>query len=161
MTLVYLSIAFVIGIYFGSHFPLPLAIALPIIIVALFIAFVWRTNKPLLLGGLCIALFLCGALRFGAVPTGDELQQYHNQNVEIVGVVAEEPEPRDSSLTFILSARELNGKEVTGTVLVRTTRYPTYQYGDLVQVTGELEEPPQLEDFDYRAYLARQGIYSI
>ncbi len=161
MTLVYVSIAFVVGIYFGSHFYLPLAIALPIIFVALFIALLWRKNRPLLLGGLCIALFLGGALRFGAVPTGDELQDYHNQAVEIVGVVAEEPEPKDSSLAFILSARELNGEEVTGTVLVRTSRYPIYEYGDLVRATGELEEPPQLEDFDYGAYLARQGIYSV
>ena len=163
MTLVYLSLAFVVGIYFGSQLTLPLAIALPIIAAALFIALLWRRNKPLLLGGLCIALFLCGALRFEAVPTSDELQPYIGTGtVNITGVVVEEPEPRDSSTNLILSAREINGKEVSGTFLVRTTRYPTYQNGDLLKVTGELEEPPHdLDGFDYRAYLARQGIYSV
>ncbi|MCK4361731.1 MAG: DNA internalization-related competence protein ComEC/Rec2 [Dehalococcoidia bacterium] len=162
MALVYLSLALVVGIYFGSHFPLTLAIALPTIAAALLIALLWRKNRPVLLGGICIALFLCGALRYGAVPTGDALQSYIGKGtVAITGVVVEEPEPRDSSTKLILSARKINGEKVSGTLLVRTTRYPVYEYGDLVEVTGELEEPPEdLDGFDYRAYLARQGIYS-
>ncbi len=165
MALVYLSIALVAGIYFGSRLPLPLSIALPIIFAALLASLLWRRKPAILLGGLFLILFLCGALRFGAVPTGDELQSYIGQGtVEIIGVVAEEPEPRDSSTNLRLSAREINTdgewREVSGSILVRTTRFPSYAYGDLLQVTGELEEPPQLEDFDYKAYLARQGIYS-
>ena len=39
-------------------------------------------------------------------------------------------------------------------------RYPAYDYGDVLQVTGKLEKPPQLDDFDYPEYLAQQGIYS-
>ncbi len=165
MALVYLSIALVAGIYFGSRLPLPLSIALPIIFAALLASLLWRRKPAILLGGLCLALFLCGALRFGAVPTGDELQSYIGQGtVEVIGVVDEEPEPRDSTTNLRLSAREINTdgewREVSGSILVRTTRFPSYAYGDLLQVTGELEEPPQFEDFDYRAYLARQGIYS-
>ncbi|KPJ53209.1 MAG: hypothetical protein AMJ37_01745, partial [Dehalococcoidia bacterium DG_18] len=162
MTLVYLSLALVVGIYFGSHFPLPLAITLPTIAAALLIALLWRKNRPILLGGICIALFLCGALRYGAVPTSDALQSYIGKGTAtITGVVVEEPEPRDSSTKLILSTRGINGEEVSGTLLVRTTRYPVYEYGDLLEVTGELEEPPEdLDGFDYRAYLASQGIYS-
>jgi competence protein ComEC len=40
-------------------------------------------------------------------------------------------------------------------------RYSDYRYGDVLQVTGELETPPQLDDFDYRGYLAHQEIYSV
>jgi len=165
MALVYLSIALVAGIYFGSRLPLPLSIALPIIFAALLAALLWRRKTAILLGGLCLTLFLCGALRFGAVPTGDELQSYIGHGtVEIIGVVDEEPEPRDSTTNLRLSAREINTdgewEEVSGSILVRTTRFPSYAYGDLLQVRGELEEPPQLDDFDYRAYLAQQGIYS-
>ncbi len=165
MGLVYLSIAFVVGIYFGSRLDLPLAVALPLIFGFLLIALLWRKKRALLWGGLCLAIFLCGALRFQAVPTGDELQPYIGQGmVEIVGVVAEEPEPRDSSTNLQLSAREINvggeWREVSGVALVRTTRFPVYHYGDMLQVRGELEEPPQWEDFDYRAYLAGEGIYT-
>ena len=169
MGLVYLSIAFVSGIYFGSRLDLPLAVALPLIFGFLLLALLWRKERFLLWGGLCLAIFLCGALRFQAVPTGDELQSYIGQGtVEIAGVVAEEPEPRNSSTNLRLSAREINvdgeWREVSGSALVRSTRFPVYHYGDMLQVRGELEEPEeprQPGDFDYRAYLAREGIYSI
>jgi len=162
MALVYLSLFLVVGVYFGSHFPPPLTIALPVIAAALLIALLWRKNRPIILGGICIALFLCGALRYGAAPTGDALQSYIGKGtVAITGVVVEEPEPSDSSTKLILSAREIDGEEVSGNLLMRTTRYPVYEYGDLLQVSGELEEPPDdLDGFEYRAYLAHQGIYS-
>ncbi len=165
MALVYLSIAFVVGIYFGSQLPLPLSIALPVIAAALIAALLWRKQRAILLVGLCLIAFLCGAIRFQAVPTADALQSYIGAGtVEIIGVVAEEPDPKNGATNLLLSAREINldgdWLEASGGVLVRTTRYPSYRYGDLLQVSGELEEPPQLSDFDYRAYLARQGIYS-
>jgi competence protein ComEC len=46
-------------------------------------------------------------------------------------------------------------------VLVRAPHYPQYDYGDELAIEGLLETPPVLEDFSYREYLARQGIYSI
>ncbi len=160
--LVYLSLAFVVGIYFSSHFAIPWSVALPIIIAVFIVVLLLRKKGPLLLCGLCIALFLCGAIRFGAVPTGDELQYHVGQGaVEVVGVVIEEPEPSDSSMTLVLADREIDGGRVKGNMLVRTTRYPTYQYGDFLKMTGELEKPPDdLDGFDYRAYLAHQGIYT-
>ena len=35
-----------------------------------------------------------------------------------------------------------------------------FRYGDRLIVTGKAEEPPVFEDFDYRDYLARQGVFS-
>ena len=45
-------------------------------------------------------------------------------------------------------------------MLVTVPRYPEYNYGDLVSITGELQTPPRLDDFDYKGYLAHQGIYA-
>jgi len=162
MTLVYFSLALIIGIYFGSYLQLPITIALPIIASALLISILWRKNRLVLLAGICIALFLCGALRYGTVSTGDALQPYIGEGtVSITGVVIEEPEPVDSSTKLVLSARDINGQEIAGTLLIRTTRYPLYEYGDLLVITGELEKPPDdLNGFDYSAYLSHQGIYS-
>jgi competence protein ComEC len=43
---------------------------------------------------------------------------------------------------------------------VRVPRYPARAYGERLAVTGQLETPPVFEGFDYRDYLARQGVYS-
>ena len=44
---------------------------------------------------------------------------------------------------------------------MRLPRTPAYPYGLRLRVSGLLQTPPVYEDFDYRSYLARQGIYSI
>lgn len=163
MALVYVSLAFVGGTYFGAHVPVPWSIALPVAFVALMGAVLLRRKRALLLGGLCVVVFLCGALRFGLVPGGDDLEAYAGQGrVEVVALVADEPEPSDSSLGLVVVVREVDGGDVQGTAVVRTTRYPSYGYGDLLRLTGELEAPPgDIDGFDYRAYLARQGIYTL
>ncbi len=35
---------------------------------------------------------------------------------------------------------------------------PYFRYGDRLQITGIVQAPPALSDFDYAAYLARQGV---
>ena len=80
-------------------------------------------------------------------------------------MVAEEPDIRDRSCLLTFSASEVivNGerKEVSGTALIRVPRYPAYRYGDVLNVTGKLETPEPFDNFDYKTYLARQGIYSV
>ena len=45
--------------------------------------------------------------------------------------------------------------------LTRQRDKPYFRYGDRLLLVGTLESPPELEDFDYPAYLARQGIESV
>ena len=56
------------------------------------------------------------------------------------------------------SSAPASGHEASGGVLVRAPLLPEYRAGDVVELEGKLETPPQLEDFDYAAYLARRGI---
>ncbi|GAG25513.1 unnamed protein product, partial [marine sediment metagenome] len=80
-------------------------------------------------------------------------------------MVAEEPDIRDRFCLLTFSASEIivtgEKEEVSGTALIRVPRYPAYRYGDVLKITGKLETPLQFEDFDYKSYLARQGIYSV
>lgn len=169
MTLIYLSAALVAGIYLGSKIALSVSIICLGFLPLCFIPFFSQHKKHLLLAGFCLFALLGGSLRFqSSLPVVDEhhLQFYNNQEVvEIKGIVCNDSEIKDKTSVFHLSAYELEidgaKKEITGKALVRVPRYHEYHYGDTLKVTGKLETPQQFDDFDYKSYLARQGIYSI
>jgi competence protein ComEC len=133
------------------------------------VPFLPSSRKTLVIAGICLLALLGGGLHFtSSLPPADEhsLCFYNDrETVEIQGMVAEEPDVRDRFCLLTFSASEIivNGetREVSGTALVRVPRYPTYHYGDVLNISGELETASEFEGFNYTAYLARQGIYSV
>jgi competence protein ComEC len=169
MWLLYVSCAWVVGIFLGSKISLPLlALSFGLIPFAL-IPFLPRSKKTLIVVGLCLFTLLGGVLHFpSSLPPADEYSlRFYNDTgiVEIQGMVTEDPDIRDRYCLLTFSASEIivnvEKEVVSGTALIRVPRYPTYHYGDVLKVSGEMETPPQFEDFDYKSYLARQGIYSV
>ena len=115
-------------------------------------------------------LALLGAARFVlAVPKIDagHVAFYTNTGpVTLTARIIDEPDRRDQRTDLHLRVETLTGEDgqirtVRGLVLLQGPRYPEYQYGDTLSVSGELETPPIFEDFSYRDYLARQGIYTL
>ncbi|MDP2952709.1 MAG: ComEC/Rec2 family competence protein, partial [Chloroflexota bacterium] len=125
-----------------------------------------------------------------APPGPDALPFYNDRGaIELRGVVDSFPEPGDRATAFRLAVKELkqdgvpsidSGQrlssskdggwtKVEGTALVHAPKaqpwegrdFPYYRYGDLLQLRGRLETPPSGEDFDYREYLAREGVSSL
>ncbi|MCJ7576042.1 MAG: ComEC/Rec2 family competence protein [Dehalococcoidia bacterium] len=169
MWLLYVSCAWVAGVFLGSKISPPwLALFIGLIPFAL-VPFLPSSRKTLVIAGICLLALLGGGLHFtSSLPPIDEhsLCFYNDrETVEIQGMVAEEPDVRDRFCLLTFSASEIivNGepREVSGTVLVRVPRYPTYHYGDALNISGELETASEFEGFNYTAYLARQGIYSV
>ena len=168
MLLIYLSCAWVAGIFLGSNLNLPLALSLVGLIPLPLLFFARRHRKLVILASLGFFIFFAAAAySFSSLHTVDEnrLHFYNDRgSVEIKGMVAEAPDVRDKNTRLNLAATEIkldNGwQEVEGTALVFVSRYPAYKYGDVLLVTGELKTPPQLNDFDYKGYLAHQGIYT-
>jgi len=107
-----------------------------------------------------------GAFYFqSSLPQVDEhsLQFYNDQGtVAFKGIINTDPETSDKTIHLQMSATDIQldtgWQEVSGTVLIFAPRYSTYNYGDVLLVTGKLETPPQLDDFDYKGYLSNQGI---
>ena len=167
MPLIYLSCAWVAGIYLGSKLVLPLALVLIGLIPLPLLFLLPQHRKTILLIAACLIALFGGASCFlASLPPEDEscLQFYNNQEVEIKGMVKADPEVRDKATHIRLSATEIREdkgwQEVSGDALLFVPRYSTYGYGDVLLVTGKLETPPELDDFDYKGYLAHQGIYS-
>jgi len=125
-------------------------------------------RKTTILASLCLIVLFTGALRYQSNLPGDDenyLRFYNDQEtVQIEGVVDSDPEVGDKTTHLRLSTTRIKvaqeWREISGTVLLFVPRYPTYDYGDELSVTGNLQTPPHLDDFDYPAYLARQGVYS-
>jgi len=165
--LIYLSCVWVAGIFLGSRLNLPPLFCL-LGLVPLFRLLVTRRHlKVILLSSLGIFLFVAAAVYAYASLNSVDESKIHFYNdlgpVEIKGTIAVDPDIRDKSTRLTLSASAIlidnNWREVGGKVLVFVPRYPEYKYGDALQLTGDLQTPAQLDDFDYRGYLAHQGIY--
>jgi len=116
----------------------------------------------------CGLLFLLGTLRYLlALPhfAPEHLAYYNDRGlVEVRGVVAREPDERDTYTNLTVRAEELfiEGRRIAvkGTLLLRIPRLPAYSYGDRIAAYGFLRTPPEWEDFSYRDYLARKGVFS-
>jgi competence protein ComEC len=176
MRLVYLSLAFVLGIYLGSRLAIHWSTVAILLGISLLCTLLFHRQRALLWGGLCLILLLGGILRFQSVPTGDELQGYRG-SFELRGVVAADPDVRERATILRLEVREikLDGEwhSVSGTARVNAPRFPAlcdlrdfpfYRYGDLLEMTGRLKcprAPDEEGEFDIREFLARQGIHSI
>jgi competence protein ComEC len=166
VALIYISCAWVAGIYLGSKFALPL----PLIFIGLIplpLLFFGKHRKAIILAAVCLIALFGGALLFPASqPCTDEscLQFYNGHEVEIKGVINADPEVRDKTTHIRLSDikiwRDEGWQEVSGDALLFAPRYTAYHYGDVLRVKGRLETPPTLDDFDYEGYLERQGIYA-
>jgi competence protein ComEC len=169
MTLLCLVVAWLGGVYLQSVLQAPawvLGLVLPFFVA---VALLWWREWPVRLGASCCLFLLLGALRYdAAIPTFNEthLAYYDDQGTAtITGVVVEAPDVRDRYVNLKVSARflEIDGekREVQGLALVRTGRFPSYSYGDELEIVGQLHTPPESEDFSYKDYLSRQGIHSM
>jgi len=122
--------------------------------------------------GLGTAVFFLGAWRLAvAIPDFDSSHiSAHNDSFRVatlVGVVSDFPDIRDEYISLRVRSDSIRYSDpdqpqsITGDALVRADRFASFSYGDRVEVLGILETPPEFEDFSYRDYLARQGIFSL
>jgi competence protein ComEC len=168
MILIYLSSVWLLGIYIGTILKLPLLFLLCGLLPLLCLLFTRRYRKVIILASLGIFLFVGAAVyAYTSLYAVDESDiRYYNDNgtVEIKGVISQAPDVRDKSARLTLAAEAIrleNGwQDVEGKILVVVPRYPELYYGDLVAIAGELQTPLALGDFDYKGYLAHQGIYA-
>ena len=83
--------------------------------------------------------------------------------VEVTGTVVSEPDRGEVTTSYVVDVERVRAGDLVssgGTVLIGFHQYEELLPGDKVVLSGELEEPPRFEGFDYRAYLAGQGIFA-
>lgn len=129
---------------------------------------VWHSKIPLtpfVKGGFFVfVLLLLAFWRFGISlekEGGNKIWDHNGEKVEFVGVIMKEPDVRENKIKYEVDAEFIEGKGVSGKVLVNAGLYPEFDYGDRVQVACRLQAPERIEDFAYDRYLARYDIYSL
>jgi competence protein ComEC len=178
MPLLWLSLAFIVGILFAGKVTLSvlawllLAGGFLIVFVLLRILHLRLhiSIPPLLLFSPAIlgVLFL-GAARYQAtIPRVDAhyIAWYNDRDYEllITGILASPPDERDTYTNLRVNVTSLDAVDQTlqvhGLILARVLPGRDWHYGDVVRFRGHLQTPPKNEDFSYQDYLSRQGILS-
>lgn len=133
----------------------------------------WRlhsSSDAIWLAAFC-ALVAFGALRYALsapVPSPQSIARYHGQRVMLEGVIVAEPDVRPTHTNLRVQPWRVLGASgpddlLDDLVLIRIaagTDATRWRYGDAVRATGLLDAPPRMSMFDYREYLARQGVFS-
>lgn len=122
----------------------------------------------------CAALILLtglGALRHAAAApaAAHDGTRFIGQRLVIDAVVDDEPLERPSIVMLRLRVQRVATEdgalhnaefEVLARLPPDLEGAPRWRYGDRVRIEGVLTLPPRIDDFDYRLYLARQGVFA-
>jgi competence protein ComEC len=170
VTLAFVAFAWLLGIsaaaLTGAN-PAALVAAASLLSAASFAA----SPKPATLVLIALALLaVAGAgWRYSATertPPANAISSLNGDaEVRFRAVVADEPDDRLTSRLYRLDSRQAfvrgGWRDMPGGILMRTAPNTAFEYGDLIEVKGVLETPPEVEGFDYREHLARQGVRSV
>jgi len=123
-----------------------------------FTGLVLRKHK-FAVAGILFMSFVLGFWRFDAVwryGRDNPLAKINGTTVEVSGLIVNDPVFGQSSQQIILRPEGFEGK-----ILAIVSRYPEYRYGDRIKFTALLEMPQNFDSFDYKNYLAKDGVYSM
>jgi competence protein ComEC len=186
--LLWVSVAFIVGIFVAAHVHLSifvwLVLALVAIVLSVLQARLWpsaaraglspayrglSTVNPALLFFLSLLSLSLGAARFQLTvpqPGITQVDWFNDRKYDLLvtATLIDPPDVRDTYTNLRLRVQAVDSGQkhfqVGGLLLVRVSANQLYQYGQNLRLRGRLQTPPENEDFSYRDYLARQGVYS-
>ena len=170
MFIVTLFCCWLFGIWLASMVRVPTLTGIVLSLACFAVGLLFRNQRQRAILLTCVGMILLGGVRFQfAVPVINTHHiAFYNDNltVNIKGTVIDEPDIRDRFVQLRVRVDEISlpdGEEtaVSGTILVQAFRYPEIAYGDELLINGRLSTPPEEGEFNYRAYLAQQGIHAI
>ncbi|MCU0493134.1 MAG: ComEC family competence protein [Chloroflexaceae bacterium] len=172
MVLIYLVIAWVVGLLAADLLQLPAETAGLVGFVGLVLAACGWRWPALRLMGLCLLCCGMGSVRYSmAQPTTTPQSVWllaGQGEVTLQGFIAADPQRNDEGQQVLLQVEAARVGETAqpreGLVLLNLPPYPAYRYGQRLLVTGELRQPraaQRIGEFDYRTYLARKRIFAL
>lgn len=173
MPLLWISFAFIAGIALGDFLAFPLLPWLGGACAGLALLVFPRLRRPPPFSPLplpiLLAAFCLGGVRWALAQP--EITPAHpagwvGREIVLEGVIVAPADVREAYTGLRVRAEKLHPAgdlrflEVHGELLARVSPGAEWHYGDRVRLEGRIETPPVGGDFDYAAYLRRQGIYA-
>lgn len=158
-----------LAIFLATGTAVPLWVAWATALIgAIFVVFGWPRHAAFGSRRFFIAaagfLFLGIALGFFRVDivrnalTQESITPFSGQEVEVLAHVTQYPSQRSNNVRFIADVESVGEQHVRGRVLVFTDRSADIAYGDTVVLEGKIRIPEPFDNFDYPAFLAKDGI---
>ncbi|MBI3631544.1 MAG: ComEC/Rec2 family competence protein [Candidatus Staskawiczbacteria bacterium] len=160
--LFYLSISFIAGIFISSVVKIPPIFSWGFLFlgVLIIIASVFFKRDNLAITSFCIFFLVLGIIRLQISEfniLNNELRKLNNKGeTTLIGKIISEPDVRENSQKL-----KIKIENPKGIVLATVGRYPEYKFLDKLKIIGKLEIPAETEDFSYKNYLLKDGIYSV
>ena len=166
----YLCLSFIGGIFISSLLVVPKLIIGELFVLGVFYGLFFFKKRLILIFALCLIILAFGILRYQITLNNFENAELRNfidfsKPIKILAEVIKEPDVRENNINLTVRIEELLinkiGIPMEGKILVTTSRYPEYQYGDRLKIIGSLKDPPIFGDFSYKDYLRKDGILAI
>ena len=158
--LFYGCLSFIAGIAIASFWAFSQIIILAVFIFGIFLFSVFFKSLPMRAAGV---VFLCAAFGLWVYEASErthadnELRRFYGENVVFEAEVIKEPKERPNSTQVTVKPDFVS----SGNVLITLDPREKLSYGDRVTLTGILQEPESFDDFDYAAFLAKDGVYAL
>lgn len=164
-------IGFILGIWIFSLIgTFTNQLSLILMLVFLILSLCLRKYKFAKIFCLFLITFFIANLRLNFnqhIPNSQTIDFYNDTKNKITfsGYICAEPDLRVDKGKYTICTQKLifpqQTQKIRGKVLISLNRLPEYQYGQTLQITGNLKTPAEFEDFSYRDYLARYEIFSV
>lgn len=137
---------------------------------SIFFCFVVHKNVKIFLIFLGLTLFICGMLRLEYAYPTIEVNSVHFYQDEhkyrtVRGYIVEDPDRRQIKVNYIIEVSEIlletESKNINGRILISSQLYPEYDYGDKIEISGNITKPYDFESFSYSNYLSLFDVYSV
>lgn len=153
------SILFIIGAAVGSFLIIEYFywFIVLVFLVSLFLLFFKKFKEVFFILSFVLGFFLA----VGGNSLGEfHVLRYNGQEIFLEGEIIEEIKIYDKSIKFVFEAEKIGDGKAEGRILVTGGRYPKYEYGDRLKISGRLKAPEN-SGFDIKTYLAKDDIYSV
>lgn len=161
------SLAFIMGIFIGSYYSIPVWTLFFIAAAAAPFVFLFKNKKRLRIFFALFVIFLLGFARIEGIKLKEleilRIENLDNKILKLEGVVSSIPEIKDNKQRITLENLENknDSSKINRKILVYANRYPEYRFKDKIEIEGKISLPENFDGFDYENYLRAKGIYYI